>query len=257
MAPGPSLSSFCSALPLPNCWLCFLGWCCHPQSHNEFCAICCLAYRHRSHWQMIIWNDGPPFSGGSHFQVLAAVETSWKTFFRPALNWRYCSCYGMSADATTWAAPSRKNVPGLLKLHHSVFHHRPAMPFVAIYSCLVLSFFAKHLGPCVFIKWCFCAQAVFLCLALCTSSANPLGAFEISSFAQPLTHAFPYVKLIVQYQVTHVSTSDVYWWHSHTAKVNDPLIGAKEPIYSQMPCSNSGNDAHKDHLGLWGITSYW
>lgn len=115
-------------------------------------------------------------------------------------------------------------------------------------------FLCKALGIRVFIKRCFCAQALFLHLALCTSSAIPLGAFEISSFARPLSHAFPYVKLIVQYQVTHVSASDAYWWHNHTAKVNDLLIGAKEPIYSQMACSNSGNDAHKDHLGLGGLS---
>lgn len=91
-------------------------------------------------------------------------------------------------------------------------------------------------------------------LACCTSSANPLGAFETSAFAQPLRYAFLYVKLIARYHAAaRVSAPDVYRWHSQAAKVNDRLIGAKEPIYSQMACRNSGNDARKDHLGSWKI----
>lgn len=149
--------------------------------------------------------------------------------------------YLLVMSAIPWAAPSRRNVPGLLNLSHSVFHHFPMTPFV--FAPRVI-FLCRAVGICLFERR-FCTQAPL--------SANPPRAFETSRFGQPLMSAFLYVKLIVRYQVAHVSTPDVYRWCSHTAKVNDPLIGAKEHIYSQMACSNSGNDAYKDHLSSWRI----
>lgn len=123
------------------------------------------------------------------------------------------------------------------------------MPFVALSLCLIWSFCAKQLG-----SVCSSRDASVL-RHFCSLPGTPrflCKPSQISSFAQPLTTLL-YVKLIVQYQVASVSTTDVYWWCSHTAKVNDPLIGAKEHIYSQMACSNSGNDAQKDHLSSWRI----
>lgn len=94
--------------------------------------------------------------------------------------------------------------------------------------CLIFSFCAEHPGL-VHGEMLLCSGP--FCLACCTSSANPLGAFETSTFAQPPRYTFLlYGKLIAHYHVARVAAPDAYRRPSQAAKVNDRLIGAKEPI---------------------------
>lgn len=94
--------------------------------------------------------------------------------------------------------------------------------------CLIFSFCAEHPGL-VHGEMLLCSGS--FCLVCCTSSANPLGAFETSTFAQPPRYTFLLDgKLIAHYHVARVTAPDAYRRHSQAAKVNDRLIGAKEAI---------------------------